>query len=72
MGFWPFVLCRLIVVEVFTKVVPRHGGPHGISMRPVSLFVLRSAVVNVGTVLARKKEVGWGPAAVGRREETGE
>ena len=61
-----------MVLEVFTKVVPRHGGPHGISMKPVSLFLLRSAVVNVGTVLVRTKEVGWGPAAVGRRDETGE
>ena len=35
------------------------------------VFLLRSAVVNVGTWLVRKKEVGWGPAAVSRRKETG-
>ena len=55
------LFCHRLSVEVFAAELPRHVCLRGTSRRHVSFFMLQAAVVNVGTVKARKTEETWGP-----------
>ena len=66
--------CHRLSVEVFAAELPRHVCLRGTSRRHVSFFMLQAAVVNVGTVKARKTEERWGPTvgAEKKRENKGD